>query len=812
MDLSTFWMGSTSVANIQNSLRFRSAQRLVRVGGENVPGGSFTVSFWAKLTRPERGALFSFGNNFGPNANGATFDYGGFGEDDPGAMVIYPQDASNGEAITGRYRDYSGWYHFMYVSEADVGTRVFVNGQERFNGDTPTPEGTNANYVIGATLNVDGDPITQAEAYIAEFHYIQGQALGPAMFGATNEQGVWIPMTATPGPYGANGFYLRFEPGDYTVDGGVTTLADRSGNNNDFTCEGFNLDDNTEHTFDIFTDTPLVNFPIWNRNVASTELIVNAGCWTSVANEIRTVPATFGIPLNSGRFYYELELPTLSEPAVGWVDWQRQLELDPDNDSGIGTFESSWSWSCERGVDGEYFNQNSAGMSNLQFSQQVVGCFYDSDNGDFHFSVEGTMTENGDAIAFQADPTGYVSPGCGTIQPLASQAGGRIMNCGQQPWKEDPADAWNGGGAAWQRINTANFPDADIPDGRAHFRVVLGAGAGILGDAVGDDGFADGLWWIKSRANDANTNNHQLVNRLRIDDANANVCNPVPDNPNVEQAYVAPAENSVAWCWNAPTGPLDRNNVNFNITTTVQVNDDSGFAIVQFPGNGTNNQTMLLGITRPVDFIICFKLTDNQGGGANDPDFMGPAVYHRSMGHEQFMMLHASEGANAGGPITQNPGATQGGVGEATLTISGANGNGTLNGWNLDGDDYLMYCWSHRDGYSSFGSWEGNEDVDGQFIQCNFRPAWLLIKSVDDAGSWVILDTTRDQTNPANRGLITNQGIGEDVEPQWNVDILSNGFKVRTTGVDINHEGQMIYAAFAEMPTGANNVVPANAR
>jgi hypothetical protein len=45
-----------------------------------------------------------------------------------------------------------------------------------------------------------------------------------------------------------------------------------------------------------------------------------------------------------------------------------------------------------------------------------------------------------------------------------------------------------------------------------------------------------------------------------------------------------------------------------------------------------------------------------------------------------------------------------------------------------------------------------------------------------------------------------------------NIDLLSNGFKLRTAGAILNSNANFVYMAFAEAPLVGSNNVPANAR
>ena len=59
-----------------------------------------------------------------------------------------------------------------------------------------------------------------------------------------------------------------------------------------------------------------------------------------------------------------------------------------------------------------------------------------------------------------------------------------------------------------------------------------------------------GLWWIKDRVN---SNDHQLVDSVR----GGNLAIKTPDISTGEVPYVPPAGDSVAWCWNVDSDPVN---------------------------------------------------------------------------------------------------------------------------------------------------------------------------------------------------------------------------------------------------------------
>jgi hypothetical protein len=76
-----------------------------------------------------------------------------------------------------------------------------------------------------------------------------------------------------------------------------------------------------------------------------------------------------------------------------------------------------------------------------------------------------------------------------------------------------------------------------------------------------------------------------------------------------------------------------------------------------------------------------------------------------------------------------------------------------------------------------------------------------MYKRTDSTGQWNILDTSRSQINAANTLLRANLSNADETNTVYDQDFLSNGWKIRSTNVDINASGATyIYAAFAENP------------
>jgi len=74
-----------------------------------------------------------------------------------------------------------------------------------------------------------------------------------------------------------------------------------------------------------------------------------------------------------------------------------------------------------------------------------------------------------------------------------------------------------------------------------------------------------------------------------------------------------------------------------------------------------------------------------------------------------------------------------------------------------------------------------------------------MVKRTNSTGNWNIQDSSRNSINPTNRILLPNGANGEEQNSVWNVDFVSNGFKIRTAD-GLWNDGTYIFAAFAESP------------
>ena len=76
-----------------------------------------------------------------------------------------------------------------------------------------------------------------------------------------------------------------------------------------------------------------------------------------------------------------------------------------------------------------------------------------------------------------------------------------------------------------------------------------------------------------------------------------------------------------------------------------------------------------------------------------------------------------------------------------------------------------------------------------------------------------MVDNKRDTYNPTNKRLFPDLSNSENTSLDPFIDMLSNGFKLKTSSTAFNGgNSPYIFIAFAEAPLVGTNNVPANAR
>ena len=72
------------------------------------------------------------------------------------------------------------------------------------------------------------------------------------------------------------------------------------------------------------------------------------------------------------------------------------------------------------------------------------------------------------------------------------------------------------------------------------------------------------------------------------------------------------------------------------------------------------------------------------------------------------------------------------------------------------------------------------EILMGHLFFTGFRPAWVMIKTTQQDGDWIIIDNKRDPDNVTKANIEANQAQSENTSYEYH-DFCANGFKLRTS-------------------------------
>jgi hypothetical protein len=464
------------------------------------------------------------------------------------------------------------------------------------------------------------------------------------------------------------------------------------------------------------------------------------------------------------KFYYEAVVSTL----IGGVS----IGID----GGLGVNSSEAARVVYQNSGGKRVNGTASAYGASYTTGDVIGVAIDLIAGSITF-YKNNVSQGVASSAIGTNP--YFSYG-------ESDTGNVLnWNFGQQGFTYTPP-------TGFVALNTYNLPTSTIVKGNTVMDATLWTGNGSSQTIATASGFKPDLVWAKNRSSGANSWNlfdtiRGATNGLASDSTSAEFTRSGV-TAFTSTGYTIGSNGDmngntnaiVGYNFNAGSGSSS-SNTNGSITSTVSVNATAGFSIATYTGNGTAGATVGHGLgVAPSMMIIKSRSTAGTDWG----------VYHASLGNTVILFLNSS-GAYAG-PNSAYWNNTSPSSSVFTLGVaSELNGNTRT---------FVAYCWSEIAGFSKFGSYTGNGSYDGSFVYTGFRPKYVMIKISSTTGSWYVLDTSRSPYNEALVSLNPNSSAAESTDTNF-LDILSNGFKLRTNGGAVNGSGAtLIYMAFAENP------------
>ena len=333
-----------------------------------------------------------------------------------------------------------------------------------------------------------------------------------------------------------------------------------------------------------------------------------------------------------------------------------------------------------------------------------------------------------------------------------------------------------------------------------YFNTVLYTGDGTSSKAVTGVGFQPDWVWLKARSA---TYSHQLFDVARgatqlltseATDAEQTLSGVTSfDSDGFTVGSDAGSNNNTTTfaSWNWLAGGSASSNSNGSITSSVSANTTAGFSIVTYTGNGVSGATIGHGLSTTAPKVVLIKKRSAADAWT---------MLNTNVDLNKYLRLDSSS-AQVSDAVFNNT--------APTTSVFTVDADGQV---NENTHTFVAYCFSEVKGYSKFGKYVGNASTNGPFIYTGFSPAWVMIKAIDAAKSWYMYDDKRPGYNTTQTNSEALLADTNDSEFDSNVDLLSNGFKIRTSGSGENSSGtNYAYFAFAKHPivTSSGSVAPA---
>jgi hypothetical protein len=770
---------------IERSLRFNSADSAYL---SRTPASAGNRKTWTWAGWVKRSGLGSTQHFLGANNNGFVAGFGSGNE-----LLLYDFSGSfNINLNTSQvFRDPSAWAHFVFTIDTTQATnsnrvKIYVNGVQVSVFSTATYP--SQNFDTGwnaATEHRIGHGFVSSNyfnGYLADIHFIDGQALDPTSFGEFDATtGVWVPKAYT-GSYGTNGFQLKFE--DNSSNTATTLGKDTSGNGNNWTPNNLSITAGAGN--DSLVDVPTNgaqtdtgaggevrgNYATWNPLITSTNL-TNGNL--SVVQPSTTGASRYAtIGMSSGKWYWEISVVKYANTVFGIRTPGGGTLETPFDASGYGM---GW-----RSSGGFFIGGSNTGTGSMSLAAgDVLGLAFDAGAGTLAFYKNGTLNNTLTASSTfigQAWFAGSQDSGGGNSD--------HDVNFGQRAFAYTAP-------SGFKALNTANLPAPLVTKPSDVMDVALYTGNNTARSITGL-GFSPDFVWIKGRSGSTDHALYDIVRGVEKDLVSNSTAAETTQTTGLTAfnsngfsigtlaKLNTNAATYAAWTWDAGSSTVT--NTQGSISSQVRANASAGFSIVTYTGSSNNSDTVGHGLNITPSLVIIKNRSSSKQW----------AVRHVSLSSTTNLYLSST---SAAATISST---SFGGVGATTsTTFAFAAGDTDASNVNASGSNFVAYCFAPVAGYSSFGSYTGNGSADGPFVYTGFRPAFVLVKMSSSTGNWTILDSKRLGYNVDNRPLFPNLSNAEGTTVLS--DITSNGFKVRTTDATFNtNAGTYVFAAWAESP------------
>ena len=753
--------------------------------------------------------------------------------------------------VTNRvFRDVAAWYHIVVAidtneSTADNRVRIYINGVEETSFATKNNPSTNTQlpwnkqqqHRIGA---INNSTPYYFGGYLAETQVIDGSQLTPSSFGETDAAtGQWIPKEYE-GTYPAYSFYLKY------VSGAIGT--DSSGQGNNYTT--VNL-----ANWNITLDTPTNNF----ATVNSAEPY-NSTVSTLVTGNLNIKAATYS---NGNYGNHALTIP-IPESGKWYIEWLTGIQAGTGNIASVGISKgNSFGLRIPNQTNAVYNATGTTAMtmdtysneahiydggssvdsaSSLTATSYVCAIAIDVDNNKFWGGYDNGSSitwlnsgnpatgANGASHTYTNESIVYANTTVNSANSnksyiiINSGAVGTFVNYKTAGGNTDGRGIGNffyAPPSGFLALCTKNLPEPSIKLPKEHFNSVGYAGAGGNQTVTGVAHEPDAVW-IKNRSN---STNHQIANTVagfnhpmytnlanetegdgtganRVGVANADGFTILGSANNLN----ANGDNYSAFCWKGGTNTTvsESGSGTSRINAcTYSANPTAGFSIIEYTGSNdeiSNSQHTKLthGLNQGPDYVMIIQTDSGNNWCIMSSEMVGTSSgnYGYSDWHLNMDGYDAVDGSHY--VCSTDPDSNYFYLGNDNLV----NDDG--------GDQYICYAWHSVPGFSKAGSYYGNGAAeDGPMVYTGFRPRFVLAKRESGSGTaWFMWDRSFSDyhSNVLDVALWASDINGATQHAQYEIDFLSNGFKIRGDNAGSNTSGSnYLYLAFADAPFKYSN-------
>lgn len=727
---------------IAKSLRFRSSATAYL---NRTPAGAGNQKVWTWSGRVKRGTLGSAQILVGASAASDNSYFLCYINASDQLVMLSAIGAVTKCSVstTAVFRDPAAWYHVVFYFDAvNTTARIYVNGVSQTL--TVATAVVNENQQMNAAITHRIGRDVRASFTVSYFDgYITEVHFidGQALDPSYFGQTDALTGQWVPKRYGGS-YGTNGYYLNFVTGTSTTTLGDdASGNNNDWTLNNISLTSGV--TYDWMDDTPTNNFCVLNpldvSQNGSAGTITNGNLQRSDGTATNTGTLSTFWP-TSGKWYWEVT--ATSVPAgLGYF-----LALRSD----VGTV-GVRSDGNVTGASGSGFTYTSGDVLGVAVDVEAnsVACYK---NG----VLQTTLTPTTAITSFSPQH----SDGTTTASTQTS-----VFNFGQRPFTYTPP-------TGYKALCTKNLPTTAIKNGKKYFDAKTRTGTGATATTTGI-GFQPDFIWTKNRAAVAS---NVLIDAVRGGNRILN-----SDLTNAETtAGAIQSFNSDGYTYES-TGAATNQNAVAYIDWLWKESVTSGFDIVTYTGTGVAHT-----VAHDLGDAPAMMIIKNRSSG------LAWLAYHQALGATNHIVFNTTAAA-----VTSSGGWNNTAPTSSVFTV------GTGTSVNENGSLHVAYLFAEVAGFSKFGSYTGNGSADGPFVNCGFKPRWIMIKRTDTGGAgydWFILDTARDTHNVSVTYLRANLTNAEATLSAF-LDVTSNGFKLRDTSLTINGSGgTFIYAAFAEAP------------